>query len=72
MKNKVKVKRMEGEFQLEGCVRDHHIYKSTWTLLLGQVLSHGFVATIDFSIILLSQDPFELGWTTPTLSSSGV
>ena len=27
------------EFQLESCVRGHHIYKSTWTPLLGEVLS---------------------------------
>ena len=26
------------EFQLESCVRGHHIYKSTWTPLLGEVL----------------------------------
>ena len=27
------------EFQLESCVRGHHIYKNTWTPLLGEVLS---------------------------------
>ena len=27
------------EFQQESCVRGHHIYKSMWTSLLGEVLS---------------------------------
>ena len=34
---KTEVEVME-EFQLESCVRGHHVYKSTWTPLLGEVL----------------------------------
>ena len=44
-----------GEFQLESCVRSHHIYKSTWTLLLGEVLSAASQphATLEFIIFFI-------------------
>ena len=41
---KTEVEVME-EFQLESCVRGHHIYKNTWSPLLGEVLSRGFAAS---------------------------
>ena len=53
---KTEVEVME-EFQLESCARDHHIYKSTWTPLLGKYFLrlHGlmFDATLGFSVCFL-------------------
>ena len=44
---KTEVKVME-EFQLESCVRGHHIYKSTWAPLLGEILSAGLQPHVRF------------------------